>query len=161
MQRTFPRVIALTFAVVLMATACSKSSPAAGGSSSSPPAATTSSGGGATGGGSIPIGNDTANDHGTTDVTGMTSVNVEQHNDSSYYFDPTVLSGTAAQKITVHLENKGSLPHTFTIDDQGISVELQPGEEKDVPVALPSSGVVEFYCMFHHGLGMAGELKVA
>ena len=91
----------------------------------------------------------------------MTSVNVEQHNDSSYYFDPTVLSGSAAQKLTVHVENKGTVPHTFTIDAQSISVELQPGDEKDVQVALPSSGVVEFYCQFHHSLGMAGELSVA
>jgi plastocyanin len=102
-----------------------------------------------------------ANDHGTKDVTGLTTVTVEQHNTSSYYFDPTVLSGSAGQQITVHVENKGSLPHTFTIDAQQISVQLQPGDEQDVQVALPSSGTVEFYCAFHHGLGMAGELAVA
>jgi plastocyanin len=102
-----------------------------------------------------------ANDHGTATVTGQSSVNVEQHNTSQYYFDPTVLEGSAGQQITVHVENKGTLPHTFTIDAQQVNVTLQPGDEQDVQVTLPQSGAVEFYCSFHHGQGMAGELTVA
>jgi plastocyanin len=164
MHRTFPKMIVLAMAIGLVATACSKSTPSASGTSSSSPAAVPSDTGAATPpttASTIPVGNDDANDHGTKDVSGASTVTVEQHNSPEYYFSPTVLSGTASQKITVHLENKGTLPHTFTIDDQNISVELQPGDEKDIQVSLPASGSVEFYCQFHHSLGMAGELKVA
>jgi plastocyanin len=91
----------------------------------------------------------------------MTSTNVEQKNDSGFYFEPTVLQGTASQQLTIHLENKGTLPHTFTIDDQNIDVELQPGNEQDVQVTFASTGPVEFYCKFHRSSGMAGELLVA
>jgi plastocyanin len=160
MHRKASRVIALGFAVALLATACSKTTPSATASSTTSTPPSTAGSPSSTGGGTIAIGDDQANDHGTKDVTGLTTVNVDQQNASDYYFDPTVLSGTAGQKITVHVENKGTLPHTFTIDDQNISVELQPGDEKDVQVTLPTTGVVEFYCQFHHTLGMAGELKV-
>jgi plastocyanin len=159
MQRAFSRITILALAVVLMATACSKATPAASGGSSSAPATTPSG----TGGGTFPIGSDNANDHGTKSVTGASTVNIEQHNtsDQGYFFEPTILSGSAGQTLTVHVENKGTVPHTFTIDAQNISVELQPGDQKDIQVTLPTSGAVEFYCMFHHGLGMAGELLVA
>jgi plastocyanin len=151
--------------LVLMAAACSSSSSSGssaattpgGGVATSP--ASSPSGGGE--GGTIQIGNDVANDHGTATVTGQSTVNVEQHNDSQYFFDPTVLAGSAGQQITVHVENKGSLPHTFTIDAQQVNVTLQPGDEQDVQVTLPQSGAVEFYCSFHHAQGMAGELTVA
>jgi plastocyanin len=163
MRRTVPRLLSLAFVVVLTATACSKSTPAASGSSSPTPAATQSGSGGSpsSSGGTIPIGDDSANDHGTKDVSGMSSVKVEQDNDSGFYFEPTVLQGTAGQQLTIQLENAGSLPHTFTIDDQNIDVELQPGGEQDVQVTFASTGAVEFYCKFHHSSGMAGELLVA
>jgi len=171
MRRTFPRWMTLAIAAALIATACSKSNSGASGTTTTPAAVTTtpatattssSSSPSASGGGTFPIGNDTANDHGTKDVTGVSTVNVEQHNDttSGFFFSPTVLSGSAGQSLTVHLENKGTLPHTFTIDAQSISVQLQPGGAQDVQVTLPSSGTVEFYCQFHHSSGMAGELTV-
>jgi plastocyanin len=176
MKRASARSIALVFAVVLIATACSKKATpqASGGSSSTPPATSSSSGGDISGGGygngggssssggsTIPIGDDNANDHGKKDVSGVSSVNVEQQNAPDFYFSPTVLTGSAGQQLTIHLENKGTFPHTFTIDDQNIDVELQPGDEQDVQVTFASSGAVEFYCRFHHSMGMAGELLVA
>ena len=92
-------------------------------------------------------------------VTGkdMRPIGVEQVN---YFFNPTVLTGSAGQSLKIEVHNGGTVPHTFTIDDQNVDVEVQPGEDATVNVAFPS-GVVEFYCRFHHGSGMAGELKVA
>ena len=159
MRRTFPRWMTFAIAAALVATACSKSTPTATGA---PPTSATSTSPSGSASGTIQIGDDTANDHGTKDVTGASTVTVEQHNDSTsgYFFSPTVLSGSAGQALTVHVENKGTLPHTFTIDAQNISVQLSPGGEQDVQVTLPTSGTVEFYCQFHHSSGMAGELTV-
>ena len=162
MRRMYLPAMTLALAVALTAAACSKSTPTATGSTtSSPPPAATSPAGAPSSGGTFQVGNDTANNHGTANVTGLSSVNVEQHNASDYYFSPTILAGSAGQQISVHLENKGSLPHNFTIDAQNVNVTLQPGASQDVQVTLPSTGVVEFYCSFHHALGMAGELSVA
>lgn len=141
---------ALSAAVVLLASCSSSSStasPAAGGSSS---AADT-----------ITIGSDQANDHGTVDARGKSSLEVEADNDDGFYFKPTVITGSANQSITLEVKNEGTTPHNFSIDAQHVNVTLEPGKSQEVTVTFPVSGTVEFYCSIHRSLGMAGELEVA
>ena len=138
-----------TAAVVL--TGCSSSSStsgAAGGSSS------------ASEGGKITIGSDQANDHGTEAVTGKSSFELEADNDDGFYFKPTVLTGSANQTLTLEIANEGTAQHNFSITDQNISVNIDPGSSEEVDVTFPASGTVEFFCSFHRALGMAGELEV-
>ena len=70
--------------------------------------------------------------------------------------DPSSLRGVA----TIALSNTGEAPHTFTIKDQDIDEELQPGDEIEVTVTFPDSGSVKFICRFHAGGGMEGSLTV-
>ena len=145
---------ALSAAVVLLAgcsSSTSTSSPAAGGSSSAS----------SSGGGTITIGSDQANDHGTEDVSGMSSFELEADNDDGFYFKPTVLTGSANQSLTLEIKNEGTAEHNFTIGSLGVNVNIQPGQSQEVTVKFPGSGTVEFYCSFHRSLGMAGELQVA
>jgi plastocyanin len=138
--------------LVVAATAC-------GSDGDTPPAqspAGTASGGGE--GGTIQIGDDQANDHGQADATGQDELKVEQDN---FYFEPTVITGAAGQALKIELDNEGSAQHTFTIDEQSIDVTVDPGEDATVDVTFPVSGIVEFYCRFHRGSGMAGGLEVA
>ncbi len=150
-------VIVLTISVA----ACSKGTPTSAGYAN-PTTGTTSQeptdSGSGDGGGTIPIGDDQANNHGSVDVTGTSQTSVQQAN---FLFNPTVLTGSAGQSLKIEIHNGGSVPHTFTIDDENVDVLVQPGQDTSVDVAFPDSGVVEFYCRFHHGSGMAGELKVA
>ena len=148
--RTF--VLSSVAAVALIAlAACSSSS-----SSVSP------AGGSSSGSSKITIGSDQANDHGTKDATGMTTFAIESHNDSSgYYFDPTILTGSAGQSITLEIKNAGSVPHNFSITSMNVNITLQPGASQEVKVTFPQTGTVEYFCSFHHALGMAGELSVA
>lgn len=145
--------------LVVAATACSSdnNTPAASNTDTNTPATSSSPSEGGEGG-TIPIGDDQANDHGEADATGQDELKVEQDN---FYFEPTVITGAAGQALTIEVDNEGSAQHTFTIDDQSIDVAVDPGEDVTVDVTFPDSGVVEFYCRFHHGSGMAGELKVA
>ena len=149
-----PRSMILILAVGMVAAACGKGSGSASGSPSASGSASASSSGG---GGQITIGSDKANNHGSQVVTGST-VDVEQ---DDYYFGPTVLTGTAGQKVTITLDNHGTALHNFTLTDQGIDQDVQPGSSGTVSVTFPQSGVLEFYCKYHRALGMVGELTVS
>lgn len=91
------------------------------------------------------------------DVSGQSSTKMSAQN---FFFTPSTLAGTAGQKLTITLDNQGPVPHNFSIDDQNISVTLQPGEQQDIQVAFPQSGSVQFYCQFHKSSGMVGQLQV-
>ena len=109
------------------------------------------------GGGQKTIAGVQANDHGTKAVedSGKTEVELDD-----FYFKPTVLEGKAGEKVTLELKNEGNTEHSFTIDSQGIDKDIQPGDEAEVTVTIPKSGVVSFYCKFHKSSGMAGALAV-
>jgi plastocyanin len=150
MRRTAVLFMAALAAAAVL-TGCSSSS-----SSSSP-----AGGGSASDSGKITIGSDQANDHGTEDVTGQSSFELEADNDDGFYFKPTVLTGSANQKVTLEIKNEGTALHNFSITDQNVSVNIDPGSSEEVEVTFPASGTVEFFCSFHRALGMAGELEVA
>jgi plastocyanin len=153
MRRSTLLPFAAFAAAIMVLTSCSSSSstssPAAGGSSSS------------SGAGTITIGSDQANDHGTEDVTGKSSFEIEADNDDGFYFKPTVLTGSASQSITLEIKNEGTTQHNFSIDSQKIDVTIDPGKSQEVSVTFAASGTVEFYCSIHRSLGMAGELQAA
>ena len=148
--RTFVLFSAAAAALITLA-ACSSSS-------SSPGLASGSS----SGSNKITIGSDQANDHGTQDATGMSTFTIEAVNDSSgYFFNPTILQGSAGQSITLEIKNDGSVQHNFSITSMNLNVTIQPGASQEVKVTFPQTGTVEYFCSFHHALGMAGELSVA
>ena len=148
--RTFVLMSAATAALITLA-ACS--------SSSSPASPSTGSNSGTN---KITIGSDLANDHGTQDATGKSTFEIEADNDSSgYYFNPTILQGSAGQSITLEIKNEGSVPHNFSITSMNVNVTIQPGASQEMKVTFPQTGTVEYFCSFHHALGMAGELSAA
>ena len=135
--------------LLLVAAGCGSSS-----SSSSGGTTTEESSGG---GGQKTIAGVQANDHGTKAVedSGKTEVELDD-----FYFKPTVLEGKPGQKVELELKNEGQTEHTFTIDSQNVNKDLGPGEEAEVEVTIPKSGVVSSYCKFHKSSGMAGALAV-
>lgn len=108
-------------------------------------------------GGTISVGGLDANDHGSADVAGESRVELEA---DDFYFEPTVLSGEAGQTLTVEVVNEGDATHTFTLEDQGVDVELDPGQSGEAEVTFPDSGALVFICRFHSGQGMRGALSV-
>src|SRR4051794_40035161 len=144
-------VIVAAFLLLLLAAAgCGSSSSGSEGGTT-----TEESGGG--GGGQKTIAGVKANDHGTKAVedSGKTEVELDD-----FYFEPTVLEGKPGERITLELKNEGQTEHSFTVDSQAIDQDIQPGEEAEVDVTIPKSGVVSFYCKFHKSSGMAGALAV-
>jgi plastocyanin len=81
-------------------------------------------------------------------------VDIEADN---FYFQKTFLKGSAGD-VTVEIENEGSVPHSFTIDDQDMDEVIQPGKKAKVTVTLSAGEPVNFYCKFHVSSGMQGAL---
>lgn len=74
-----------------------------------------------------------------------------------FYFGPTFVKAKPGSTLKVKVKNEGSVQHTFTIDGQ-VDVQLSPDKSKTVTVKVPTSGALNFFCQFHHGMGMQGAI---
>ncbi|HEY6149238.1 MAG TPA: cupredoxin domain-containing protein [Gaiellaceae bacterium] len=139
MKRAF-----LAVAVVLLAAGC-------GGYGGKSKSSTSESSGG---GGKKTIAGVPANDHGSKNVSDEAELELD-----NYYFEPTVLTGKPGSKVKLELKNESSTEHNFSIDSQSIDKDVEGGEDAEVTVTFPKSGVLSFYCKYHKGMGMAGALS--
>jgi plastocyanin len=151
-RRSVLIVTVLALGLVPLLAGCGSSS-----SESSGGATTTESESGGGEGGQTTIAGVQANNHGTKAVEDSGKSEVEL---DDFYFEPTVLQGRPGEKVTLELKNEGQVEHSFTIDSENIDKDLEPGDEGEVTVTIPQSGVVSFYCKYHKGSGMAGGLAV-
>ena len=77
------------------------------------------------------------------------------------YFEPKDVTIPANTDVTFVLPNEGVTMHNFSIPDLGVSVDIQPGETKEVVVNAPA-GTYAFDCNVpgHKEAGMVGTLIV-
>jgi plastocyanin len=78
----------------------------------------------------------------------------------SNYFAPTFLRGQPGQKLTLEIENESSAQHNFSLTAQGIDRDVPPKGKAMVEVTFPQSGALHFFCKYHTGSGMNGELLI-
>jgi plastocyanin len=107
--------------------------------------------------GTITLNGQTANDHGTKDVSGGGAEEVEV---DSFYFNPTVFTAHAGDKLTLTLSNESSALHNFSLPDQNIDMDVPADESITVTVVFPDSGTQVFFCKYHQSKGMLGGLEV-
>jgi uncharacterized cupredoxin-like copper-binding protein/mono/diheme cytochrome c family protein len=81
---------------------------------------------------------------------------IEAHDIS---FNPTEIEIPSDTEVTILLPNLGAAPHNFSIDALDISVDIAPGETKEVKIKAPE-GQYEYYCNVpgHKEAGMVGTL---
>lgn len=94
------------------------------------------------------------NDKGIQEVSNGDTIEVEQ---DDFYFKPTYIVGNPGDEFTVTIKNEGDFPHTFTIDDE-VDEVVNPGDETEVTLTIPSGDPTAFYCRFHRDSGMGGGL---
>jgi plastocyanin len=87
-----------------------------------------------------------------SETSGETRVAFEDN-----HFQPASL--TVASGAELELDNEGNNTHTFTIDGQGIDVQVDSGKDAKVTAPL-DPGTYEFFCRFHKSMGMKGTLTV-
>src|SRR5215203_2678320 len=75
------------------------------------------------------------------------------------FFAPTEIEVPSDTEVTILLPNLGASPHNFSIDELDISVDIAPGETKEVTINAPE-GEYQFYCNVpgHKEAGMVGTL---
>lgn len=108
---------------------------------------------------------------GRLDVAGRSTAEIEVfiregYHEGGWAFSPTVLVGEPGQRLELTVRNPTGTKiypaqHNFTLEEQGISVDIDPGEEAVVTVVFPDSGSLTFYCRRHVDEGQAGLLTVA
>jgi uncharacterized cupredoxin-like copper-binding protein len=76
-------------------------------------------------------------------------------------FQPNALTIPANTDVTITLNNTGVTMHNFSIDQLGISVDVQPGQTGSVTINA-TAGTYQFYCNVpgHKEAGMVGTLTV-
>ena len=65
---------------------------------------------------------------GTKDVSSKSTAKLDMELDDKY-FAPTFIKAKAGEKITLEMENEGSLPHTFTSDGLAVDEQVDPGKK--------------------------------
>lgn len=79
------------------------------------------------------------------------------------YFSPTYIKAAPGARVTVEIDNTGSIAHTFTIDEQNIDRSFgKAGDRATVTVVAPGPGrTLVFYCKYHRDAGMQGAIFTA
>lgn len=81
-------------------------------------------------------------------------------------FEPSSFTVKVGERVTLQLQNVGTLKHNFTLDDgsdPSVSQDVAPGGTANVSFTAPSKpGQVTFYCdePGHREAGMVGVLVV-
>jgi plastocyanin len=151
MRSRWLSLLAIVFALGLVAAACGGGDETSGGGAS-PTASETE-----TEGGTITINGDTANNKGTKEVTGdETEVELDD-----FYFEPTIIKAAAGTEFKLELFNESNNLHNFKLDEQNIDQDVAAGEDVNVMVTIPDSGQLEFYCKYHKASGMVGAIEAS
>jgi plastocyanin len=103
----------------------------------------------------LTYGSTSFNSHGTQSAAGKSTLALEVDN---YYFSPTFLKGNPGQTLTVTINNDSGTEHNFSIAGQPIDTDIEAKGKASVTVTFPASGVLAFFCKYHSGKGMNGEL---
>jgi plastocyanin len=104
--------------------------------------------GAACGGGDEEGGADGVGDGGTADVT----LTVKD-----FAFDPATLDVSAGEQ-TITVTNTGAVEHSFTLDDDSVSQDVEAGES--ATVTFEATGTIGFHCKYHPDT-MKGTLTVS
>lgn len=78
-----------------------------------------------------------------------------------FSFSPDRFTIAANTDVAVIISNQGDSPHNFELKDEGISVDVAPGQREEVIINLPP-GTYKFICNVpgHKQVGMNGALVV-
>ena len=89
----------------------------------------------------------------------VTVINRDQSGSGEYRFDPSELTFKVGQEVTFALVAQTEL-HTFTVDELGIDVFIDPGTTELFTFEFAKAGTYNLICIPHESLGMTGQIVV-
>lgn len=131
MSRTTVKLLVAVMALGLVAAACSSNDSGSGGAGGS-------GGNGGSGG---------------AGGSGTQAISIKD-----FAFHPADITGTAGATLAITVTNNDSTTHSFTLDDDSVSQDVEPGHTETVEVPLPDSGTVGWHCKYHST--MTGTITV-
>lgn len=78
---------------------------------------------------------------------------------SGYVFDPSEFNFSVGETVSFILTAETEF-HTFTVDELGIDVGVDPGETETLTFTFDEAGEYYLYCIPHESLGMTGTITV-
>ncbi len=93
------------------------------------------------------------NDHGGEVVAGATFEVLA----GDSFFGPTCALEVPSGQVEVTFTNVGQILHNVSIPDQGIDVDMAPGETVTISVSVEDQPV-GYFCKYHRTTGMVGVL---
>ena len=93
-------------------------------------------------------------DGGSADGGGTADMTVTA---KDFEFDPSTIDVSSGE-TTIEITNTGEVEHSFTLDDDSVSQDIEPGESQTVTVNLTET--TGFHCEYHPDQ-MTGTLQVA
>lgn len=84
---------------------------------------------------------------------GAASSTVTMRDNAFVPVDPVVAAGE------IQLVNEGESPHTFTVQGEGVDVQVDAGQTVTETIDL-GAGTYTLFCEFHRAQGMEGTLTV-
>ena len=91
---------------------------------------------------------------GSTDGGGAADMTVTV---KDFEFDPSTIDVSSGE-TTIEVTNTGAVEHSFTLDDDSVSQDIEPGESQTVTVNLTAT--TGFHCKYHPEQ-MTGTLNVS
>ncbi len=73
-------------------------------------------------------------------------------------FDPVTLTVTTGEDTTISLVNEDGVEHSFTLDDDSVSQDVEGGESSSVTINVSAS--IGWHCKYHPET-MKGTIEVA
>jgi plastocyanin len=105
------------------------------------------------------LGAKTYNNHGMASVQGMERMALTVDN---FFFSPTFLQGAPGQKVRLQITNASGTMHNITMQSTPpIDTDIPAHGKVTVDATIPQSGVMQFYCEYHTGQGMNGQMLAA
>ena len=89
----------------------------------------------------------------------VTVINRDQSGSGEYRFDPSELTFKVGEEVTFALVAQTEL-HTFTVDELGIDVFIDPGTTELFTFEFAKAGTYNLICIPHESLGMTGQIVV-
>lgn len=74
-----------------------------------------------------------------------------------FEFDPSTIDVSSGE-TTIEITNAGAVEHSFTLDDDSVSQDIEPGESETVTIDLTAT--TGFHCKYHPDQ-MTGTLQVS
>ena len=89
----------------------------------------------------------------------FTVENQDPGGSGSYVFVPKEMSFDVGDTVCFNLSAETEF-HTFTVDELGIDVDLEPGTKKTHTITFDKAGSFKLICIPHLALGMEGTITV-